>query len=944
MTSRDDPWRDADLDRFGIFVPAIMSAGLLFSLLTLVRDALHARRHRHRDRRVHIAAATTAAHVTTGRPASATLDQALRPRVAYLLTSLSCLAVAVYVVIGAAANYGKPGGYLGDVGWLLAVSLVSSILLLWLGVGSGLLFARFPDTPPWATELLLSTPLGQPPDEGGPRSVRRFVLGWAAIVSAGGFAVITLGVASARSTFQAADERILEAIGDWTWLDAFRWLIVLGRSEVAVGVALVIGVATLRCVPFATAYLSAVLASLAVNTAVRMAVERDRPPGTSVTGWQDSYPSGHIVQVVLLAGLLPLAARVLTRRQWVAWPLGMVAAAAVVLASLQRVHQSLHWPTDVLGGIALGTTMVLLVCWALETPRWHQRCHRCPWQPEAGPTRAIVHVEEWLHGPLRLLSLTWALLAIGFFIVLLVTHGIPRDPDGASLGEVVEVTGTRASLALLGLAWLLALRWPGAGAFGLAVGGLVLGALSSVAYHPAISLLVAAAFGVPAVGLWLGWQHQRSRRALVALAAVTALTGSSIYAGASAVHDRFYGPAHPQSDTPGLAIEHVRSMWAGAVSTDGFEVVAEVVDDDARVALVVLDAAGAEVERVPVAEVPDGNVVRVAVDGLRPDTTYGYAIEVDGDLDDQRGRGRLTTAPQGPADLRIAVASCARSGSNGRVFDAIRQAHPDLYINDGDLHYGNPGTADIDRFRTLITGQLEMPAQAALYRDVPIAYVWDDHDYGPNDADSSSPTRDTAWQAYRELVPSFAAPDGPINQAFSMGRVRVVVTDTRSARTADTMLGAEQLAWLLDELRTASRTHAVVLWVNPDPWIAPADPARDDWGAYPQERQRILDAIHDDGIDNLVMLSGDAHMVALDDGTHSGGFPVLQAAALDRPGNVKGGPYSDGAYPGAGQFGLVEVDDDGGDRVEVTLSGRTWAGEVLVSRRFGFDVPGPARP
>jgi hypothetical protein len=88
------------------------------------------------------------------------------------------------------------------------------------------------------------------------------------------------------------------------------------------------------------------------------------------------------------------------------------------------------------------------------------------------------------------------------------------------------------------------------------------------------------------------------------------------------------------------------------------------------------------------------------------------------------------------------------------------------------------------------------------------------------------------------------------------------------------------------------------------------------------------------------MLSGDAHMLAIDDGTNSdyasnggAGFPVMHAAALDRPGAVKGGPYSEGAYPGAGQFGLVMV-DDAGDTIAVTLSGRDWRGREIVRHRF----------
>ncbi len=84
------------------------------------------------------------------------------------------------------------------------------------------------------------------------------------------------------------------------------------------------------------------------------------------------------------------------------------------------------------------------------------------------------------------------------------------------------------------------------------------------------------------------------------------------------------------------------------------------------------------------------------------------------------------------------------------------------------------------------------------------------------------------------------------------------------------------------------------------------------------------------------MVSGDAHMVALDDGTNSdysssrsGGFPVLHAAALDRPGSLKGGPYSEGAFAGGGQFGHIQVDDDG-DVLTLTMTGRDWRNQILV--------------
>jgi hypothetical protein len=129
--------------------------------------------------------------------------------------------------------------------------------------------------------------------------------------------------------------------------------------------------------------------------------------------------------------------------------------------------------------------------------------------------------------------------------------------------------------------------------------------------------------------------------------------------------------------------------------------------------------------------------------------------------------------------------------------------------------------------------------------------------------------------------------------------------------------------------------------VNSVPWIVPATPGDDAWGGYAHERAEIADEIARLGMaERLVMLSGDAHMLAIDDGAHSdysssgeAGFVVMQAAALDRVGSLKGGPYSEGAYPGGGRFGTMRVIDDGAT-LEVVLSGKDWTGAEIVGYEF----------
>ena len=223
--------------------------------------------------------------------------------------------------------------------------------------------------------------------------------------------------------------------------------------------------------------------------------------------------------------------------------------------------------------------------------------------------------------------------------------------------------------------------------------------------------------------------------------------------------------------------------------------------------------------------------------------------------------------------------------------------------------------------------------------------MWDDHDYGANNSDALSPSRLAAMAAYRANVPSYelAGEVSAIYQSFDVGRVRVLMTDARSAREPGaSMLGDEQLEWFLDALVAAAKDQALVVWLNPVPWVADASDGGDDWGGYATERQRIAEVIAESGIDNLLMISGDAHMVAIDDGTNTDyslagdtGFPLLHAAALDRPGSTKGGPYSEGAIGGSGQYGVVDITDHG-EAIHVALRAKRYDGEVLLA--YDFDV------
>jgi phosphodiesterase/alkaline phosphatase D-like protein len=348
------------------------------------------------------------------------------------------------------------------------------------------------------------------------------------------------------------------------------------------------------------------------------------------------------------------------------------------------------------------------------------------------------------------------------------------------------------------------------------------------------------------------------------------------------------GPSHPSSPLTALPRTDLRWVWSGALGTDGFTVSAGIdrAAGDAPVRLL-LGRVGAGQPAGPAGRLlsdiatPDGRAVQVRVDGLAPDTEYTYDVEIGGVVDVNR-RGRVRTAPVGAASFTFAVASCARTDSNGAVFDAITRRDPLFMLTTGDMFYADIGRDDPAAFARIYERTLTAPAQQAMRLRTPVAYVWDDHDFADNNADGTSPARPASRAAFSTYVPHYpfadARSDGTINQAFTVGRVRFVLTDLRSARDPSgqpdgpdkSMLGAAQRDWLVAELRQAARTHALVVWASTVPYATPTTPGEDDWGGYAVERARIADVLAEPDLRGRVLvLSGDAHMLAADDGTNT---------------------------------------------------------------------------
>ena len=187
-----------------------------------------------------------------------------------------------------------------------------------------------------------------------------------------------------------------------------------------------------------------------------------------------------------------------------------------------------------------------------------------------------------------------------------------------------------------------------------------------------------------------------------------------------------------------------------------------------------------------------------------------------------------------------------------------------------------------------------------MHQRCPWLVIWDDHevenDYTGDLSQDDAPTaqwlarRAAAYQAYYEHMPLRLQPpdsaDYKIYRAFQWGDLaEFFLLDTRQYRSDQnclnepgagcegwldydgTVLGEEQEGWLTDGLAMSGAVWKLItqqiVFSNVD--FNGSLVNFDQWDGYPKARQRLLDFITTEPIENLVVLSGDIHLGGLGD-------------------------------------------------------------------------------
>lgn len=146
--------------------------------------------------------------------------------------------------------------------------------------------------------------------------------------------------------------------------------------------------------------------------------------------------------------------------------------------------------------------------------------------------------------------------------------------------------------------------------------------------------------------------------------------------------------------------------------------------------------------------------------------------------------------------------------------------------------------------------------------------IWDDHDYGWNDADRNFPLKDTALKIFKGFWPNtYNTEDTFRNTCFTYRYydAEFFMTDDRWYRdpegdTAGSYFGPKQVAWLKDKLSSSNATFKFICsgsQVLNDSYYG------ESYAKYSKERNELLDYIANNNIKGVIFLSGDKHFAEM---------------------------------------------------------------------------------
>ena len=236
-----------------------------------------------------------------------------------------------------------------------------------------------------------------------------------------------------------------------------------------------------------------------------------------------------------------------------------------------------------------------------------------------------------------------------------------------------------------------------------------------------------------------------------------------------------------------------------------------------------------------------------------------------------------------PNVYSIGFGSCLTQERSMPIFNSIKAEDYDLFLMLGDNVYGDSEREDLLELREAY--DLQRQNFDSFNFDFPFEAIWDDHDYGLNDAGKEYAYKEDAEQLFLDF---WNVPQDDIRRTrpglyfewiedIEGITVQMLFLDTRFFRdallptdvsgapgnerylpqtdTSTSMLGDLQWSWL--EQKMASEVdHRVI--VSSIQFLAMGH-GWEAWKTMPHERQRLIDLIDTSSSDSVLFISGDRH-------------------------------------------------------------------------------------
>jgi alkaline phosphatase D len=210
-----------------------------------------------------------------------------------------------------------------------------------------------------------------------------------------------------------------------------------------------------------------------------------------------------------------------------------------------------------------------------------------------------------------------------------------------------------------------------------------------------------------------------------------------------------------------------------------------------------------------------------------------------------------------------------------------------------------------------------MPILQDFLKSMPHYAIWDDHDYGWNDADGSYPLKQSSRDAFKAYWanPSYGVKDDAIYTKFTWNDVDVFLLDDRWYRSNDNMkdsvngkpnpdkqmFGKEQIQWLKNALvQSNSNPNINFRIIATGSQMLNHIKLYDCFLRFPAEYYDLLDFLTDNKINGVVFFTGDRHHSEIIKRDRKDAYPLF---------DITSSPLTSGTH----SFGGVEKDNP--DRV-----------------------------